>query len=577
MSLWQSRLLSRRIKAALEQNAEGFATRDEKEAHWFLTTGKLNEILDRETLARLFEDLLEDLGDDSRLTSPHLWLDTDSDTSRLIESCIEATVGNPSRKVLLAVFLYLHEEYLLRKFLQWATSSNLDTPSDNSMPFTREALRSYDIRELYHWHIIRIQTMFRPVALLKGQDIDLRYTERLPFIGPHTCIEEGLSGTVYHVEIAPGCWFTESANGSFKPDDTHSTVVAIKTFRGSKFWSIDDATIDFRTELNILRKIRQSNLRHNAILLDWGSITESDETGVVIQHSLIFPLAKFNLAQFLQDYSRFRIYTTNSILVEKLVDVVEALDFLHDKLNVIHLDVRPENILVFENGSSRSDHNDLDQHKLALVLSSFGLSRERGGRQSIGHISDGTYQSPENQAGVPSFASRRSDIWSIGCVALMMMAFIVNGPDEVTKLQHKLSVDFMPRNGYETLFYIRSDTFPWNKENYRYEYLEDFEPDIAEIPWKEPPLQAAVHPQVIAWSNVIYTNYRGFRGEPLIKQYFKDIFCLALRIDPPKRATAALLLDRLRIVQREWKALESSGESIYQPSATFRPHSLYDG
>ena len=168
MSLWQSRLLSRRIKAALEQNAEGFATRDEKEAHWFLTTEKLNEILNRETLAILFEDLLKDLGDDLRLTSPHLWLDNDSHTSRLTESCIEATVENPSRKVLLAMFLYLHEEYLLRKLLQWATSSNLGTPSYHSMPFTREALRSCDIRELYHWHIFRTKPMFRPVAILKG-------------------------------------------------------------------------------------------------------------------------------------------------------------------------------------------------------------------------------------------------------------------------------------------------------------------------------------------------------------------------------------------------------------------------
>ena len=367
-------------------------------------------------------------------------------------------------------------------------------------------------------------------------------------------------------------------------------MVSIKTFRESKLWNIEDATIDFRTELKILRKIRESNLRHNTILLDWGSITEFDETGGVIQHSLIFQLAKFNLAQFLQDSQRFRKYTRNSILIEKLVDVVEALEFFHGKLNVVHLDVKPENILVFEKGSSRPDHEDLDQDKLALILTNFGLSRERDGRQRIGHrrietsngvsqpsetsaqMSTGTYQGPEIQGRDSSFAGRGSDIWSIGCVALIMMAFIINGPDEVTKLQHKLSVDFMPRNGHKTLFYITSDTFPWNKENYRYEYLEDFEPDIDEIPSGRPRLQAAVHPQVIAWSNVIHMNYCGFMGEPLIKQYFKDVFCLALRINHAKRATAALLLDRLRIVQREWKALESSGASIHQHSADFLPH-----
>jgi serine/threonine protein kinase len=587
---------SKKIRDALEHTAKGFATQDEKEAHWFLTTEKLNEILNRKTLGPLFEELLTKFGDESRFISPHLRLDIDSGTTSLTEICIEATVGDLSRRVMLALFLYLHQDYLFRKFIQWTTSSNLKTPSDDSMPFKREALTSYGIRDIFHGQIIRSQAMFRPVTIRKGQDTDLRYTQRLPFIGTHTHIEEGSSGTVFNVEIAPGYWYTENVNGSFKPDDTHSsTGVAIKTFRESNIRNMEETTIDFRTELKILRKIRESNLRHNRILLDWGSITEFDEAGRTIQHSLIFQLAKFNLAQFFQHHQRFRTYTRKSILIEKLVDIVEALEFLHGKLSVIHLDIKPENILVYEKGSSRPDNDNLDQSKLALKLTDFGLSRERGGKQRTGDKrievnngisqssatpaprSAGTYQGPEIQARGSSFAGRRSDIWSIGCVALMMMAFIINGPDEVTKLQHKLSVDFMPRNGHETLFYIRSDTFAWNKENYRYHYLEGFEPDIDEILWKEPRLQAAVHPQVIAWSNVIHTNYRGFLGEPLIKQYFKDIFCLALRISPAKRATADVLLKRLRIVQSNWKSLESSGASIDQLSATSRPHSLYDG
>lgn len=586
---------SERVRGALEHTARGFATQDEKKAHWFLTTAKLNEILNRKTLAPLFEKLLEDLGVDSQIISPHLCLDIDSGRDRIIEVCIEATVGNPSRMVLLALFLYLDQKFLFRKFIQWATSKNPETPSDVSMPFTSEALRSYGIGDKYHGQIIRSQAMFRPVAILKGKDTKLRYTQRLPFIGTHTHIEEGSSGTVFNVEVAPGYWYTRKANGDFKPDDTQSsTVVAIKTFRESRIRNMEETTIDFETELQILRKIRKSNMRHNRILLDWGSIEEFDEAGKTVQHSLIFQLAKFNLAQFLQDSQRYITYTKKSILIGRLVDVVEALKFLHVELSVMHLDIKPENILVFEKESSRPDNDNLDQNELALILTDFGLSRETKGRERTGHRkketsngvsqpsatpaprSAGTYQGPEIQAKDSSFASPWSDVWSIGCVALMMMAFIVNGPDEVAKLQHKLSVDFMPRNGHDTLFYIRSDAFPWNKENYRYQYLEDFEPDIDDILWKGPRLQAAVHPQVIAWSNVIHTNYCGLMGEPLIKQYFKNIFCLALRINPAKRAEAALLLDRLRIVQREWKDLESFGANIGEPSATSRPHSLHD-
>ncbi|OSS48590.1 hypothetical protein B5807_06932 [Epicoccum nigrum] len=516
--------------------------------------------------------------------------------ARLTEICIEATVGSPSRKILLALFLYLHRQPLLLKFIQWATSSSPDTPSDKSLPFTRESLSSYGIGEWHHWDIIRSQAIFRPVAILKGEDTYLEHTQRLPFIGTYTHIEEGSSGTVFNVKIAPGYWHTEDDNGNIEPNSTQSSmVVAIKTFKDSTMRNMEDTTFDFTTELNILRKIRDSNLQHNRILLDWGSITEFDEAGRIVKHSLIFQLAKFNLAQFLQDSQRFRTYTRKSILIKKLVDIVEALDFLHDKLEVMHLDIKPENILVFEKGFSQPDNPNLDQSKLALKLTDFGLSRKINGKHRTGHTrieanngvsqssatpaprSSGTYQGPEIQARDSSFASRKSDVWSIGCVALMMMAFIINGPDEVTKLQHKLSVDFMPRNGHETLFYIRSDTFPWNKEDYRYQYLEDFEPDIDGILWKVPPLQAAVHPQVIAWSNVIHTNYCGFRGEPLIKLYFKAIFYQALRINPSKRATASELLGSLRKVQNDWKALESSEANIDQLLATSRPHSLYHG
>jgi serine/threonine protein kinase len=573
---------SKKIRDALEHTAKGFATQDEKEAHWFLTTEKLNEILNRKALAPLFEELFKDVG-------------VGSGTTRLTDICIEATVGNPSRRVLLALFLYLHQKALFCKFVKWTTSSDLGTPSDSSLPFTREALTSHGIDEMYHGEIIRSQAMFRPVPILKGHDTALEYTQRLPFIGTHTHIEEGSSGTVFNVEIAPGYWYTENVNGSFKPDDTHSsTGVAIKTFKKSNIRNMEETTIDFKTELKILRRIRESNLRHNRILLDWGSITQLDEAERTMQHSLVFQLAEFNLAQFLQDAQRFRTYTRKSILVEKLVDIVEALKFLHGELHVIHFDIKPENILVFEKESSQTDRDSLGQKKLALVLTDFGLSREIGGTQRTGRRrietsngvsqssatpaprSAGTYQGPEIHAKNLSFAGRRSDVWSIGCVALMMMAFIVNGPDEVTKLQHKLSVDFMPRGGNDALFYIRSDSFPWNKENYRYQYMEDFEPDIAVIPRREP-LQAAVHPQVIAWSNVIYTNHIGLRGEPLIKQYFKDIFNLALRISATERATAEKLLDRLRIVQRDWKFLESTGASIDQLSATSRPPSSHDG
>ena len=219
-------------------------------------------------------------------------------------------------------------------------------------------------------------------------------------------------------------------------------------------------------------------------------------------------------------------YRKRNVLFAKLVDIVEALAYLHYNLNILHLDIKPNNILVFERGSSRQDTENEDEEELLWKLSDFGLAREKNAKARVGlgrrdsdcHESRssgvsatrpaGPYQAPEVQQRGSSEVGRRSDVWSMGCVTLMVLAFVTSGATEVEKLRNKLTVDFQQWGGSQNLFYYRSDSYLWeSRRGFRYTFLRDFNPDIGDIPGTDDTLQAAVHPLVIIWSNVLYDSY----------------------------------------------------------------------
>ena len=582
-------LLLERIRNAVDSTVKDVPNVDEREARCFLAKHDLDEILEPISLAQLLKELIEEHPDVIRSVAspahPTNGLERDrnvsaSDTDNHVTDCVRATTGPPSRTALLALFLYQDRRPLLLTFVQWLMSGHDDIPSDDSMPFTPQTLDHHGVDERYQREIIRHQAIFRPVTIRKREDRELEAIDRLPFIGPQTNIKNGSSGTVMHTTIARKHWEIES-DGNFVPGNPDSsTVVALKTFKEiPTVRNMEEATNDFTIERRILQELRSCNIKHNMIVLDWGSITIFDEAEKPISHSLVFELATFSLTDFLKDERRARTYTTKSLLLARLVDIVEALACLHDSLKTLHLDIKPDNILVFEKGSSHSDNRNQDQHEVILKLSDFGLARKMGARQRTGHnridLSDqpsrssatpatrpaGTYQGPEIQERNSGQAGRGSDVWSIGCVALMVLAFVTNGPTEVSKLTSRLPVDFLYGGGCQSLFYIRSDSHPWEDgdvKHYRCQYLENFNPVIGHIPGTQPRLQAAVNPQVISWSNVLYHSYRHQPEQRLIQGWFEVLFRSVLRIDHTERLRAAELRDKLRVIQQQWKSVEEN-------------------
>ena len=149
---------------------------------------------------------------------------------------------------------------------------------------------------------------------------------------------------------------------------------------------IQDSKKCKRREVEMLHKYK-----HDSILpLIFSFITKS-------QMYMINPLYESNLSYILK--------TQMNIGIERKIkyfqSILNGVYFLHSN-NVMHLDIKPANILVTKDGE--------------CILADFGLTKEI----NIGLITQSTrclterYASPERKNNVPSdFAD---DVWSLGCV-----------------------------------------------------------------------------------------------------------------------------------------------------------------
>jgi len=111
-----------------------------------------------------------------------------------------------------------------------------------------------------------------------------------------------------------------------------------------------------------------------------------------------FPLGMETLFDRL---SRRMSFDTTMLLIDQLM---EAVAFAHER-KVIHCDIKPENVILFADGSAR--------------LADFGIAKVA--RQTIKGCGTGTvgYMAPEQAMGRPSC---RSDVFSLGLVFYRMLA-----------------------------------------------------------------------------------------------------------------------------------------------------------
>ncbi|KAJ4364795.1 hypothetical protein N0V95_000639 [Ascochyta clinopodiicola] len=417
-----------------------------------LPKGELETILRLQILRSYLRELFDDIVEEGNLIGgghEPTGLDERIDNALTLITG-DTTRGIPPRRALLALFLYQRRTGLLAIFKSWLLSQRNDFPSDNDLPFSQQSLKEAGIPDRYHDYFNDYQSIFTPVVLRKGQNQTFTSKDRLPYIGAHLAKQEGSSGIVYTRKVAPRHWEVQLPNGGYIPAETVSpTIIALKVFNGGQLGQ--EARADFEIERRILEDLRNSNFTHKMVLLDWGSIAIQDEQEPPIARSLIFECATYSLEEFLMGEKGLETSWTASLLLTKLADIVQACQSLHDNFDTLHLDIKPDNILVFKKASK-------DDPNFEWKISGFGLARKRTAEPRAGHLLDlnrstsksasllatrdaGRYQAPEVQQRNASKAGQKSDVWSMGCVALMVLGFANNGPISVTGLTNVLQVE----------------------------------------------------------------------------------------------------------------------------------------
>lgn len=137
-------------------------------------------------------------------------------------------------------------------------------------------------------------------------------------------------------------------------------------------------------------------------------------------------------------------------VVTQLRDLADALCTLHYspdlRAGIVHGDLKPENIIRFkpEGGSPRLLGT--------LKIGDWGLSKEKDCKTtdqniaSIGYRASIRYEPPEMSEGVPVVGrdtplksrSRLYDVWSLGCIMLEFIVWLVEGTNGLSKLSKML-------------------------------------------------------------------------------------------------------------------------------------------
>ncbi|KAH8688250.1 kinase-like domain-containing protein [Ilyonectria robusta] len=216
--------------------------------------------------------------------------------------------------------------------------------------------------------------------------------------------------------------------------------------------------VHFKQEKLMLDRLVRNGIKHNHLisLLTSYDVDKRD-------YYLVFPWADCNLEEFFKNESQ--ITKNGSIdagvmqwFSHQVFGIIQALSVLHDpKLNPTpdageeppigygrHGDIKPENILCF---TPRDGSNGGSIERRTLVISDLGIgefhgtaSRSNLPNQGIPHTPD--YRPPECDLDGGT-VSRLWDIWTIGCLFLEMVCWLLEGHDSLTEFEKKRSSFFL--------------------------------------------------------------------------------------------------------------------------------------
>lgn len=186
---------------------------------------------------------------------------------------------------------------------------------------------------------------------------------------------------------------------------------------------------DVNTEVELLARLRTLNDPH---LIKAIAYYEKEK-----RHFLMFPWARGgNLRDFWKKEPPKLDPLYTEWIFKELAGLARAIMLLHNYSEDSHWrhgDLKPENILCFQDGESYT-----------LVIADVGLSREHDQvtavRNDPTRTISGTvmYEPPESEIHASAARSRRYDIWSIGCIYLEFVIWLLYGAEGLRQLKHEL-------------------------------------------------------------------------------------------------------------------------------------------
>ncbi|KPM36546.1 hypothetical protein AK830_g10020 [Neonectria ditissima] len=249
-----------------------------------------------------------------------------------------------------------------------------------------------------------------PVFERSGQRIELNTKCALPIVNT-----ELIAGVNACMMVAPLLTISK--------DD--EATVAIKEFRVK-------ASFDHEEE-NLLKV---QNLEHNHLIRIIATCDREPS------YYVIFPWADGgNLREFWQDEDSHR--TPELILwsLRQMLGLADGLKALHTE-NCRHGDLKPENILHFKKSDDPSDESQGN-----LVIADVGVSKFHREATKLRNLPTNTkattptYEAPEAHPDVKDPRSRVYDTWSMGCIYLEWVVWLLYGMNAVRRFRQARTSD----------------------------------------------------------------------------------------------------------------------------------------
>ncbi|KAL4956045.1 ankyrin repeat-containing domain protein [Aspergillus filifer] len=342
---------------------------------------------------------------------------------------------------------------------------------------------------------------FCPIDIEEGVDRVLGEGWRLPFVEGGT-IGEGAYGSVTRQYVAAR--HLRPDGGDFNQEQE---VIACKTFKSHN---------DFRKEKANLERLREQlgkEDQNSRIMPFFTTITIANE------FNLFFQCTDTDLERFLRDSSQG---IAPRDLIKESRALAGALRFLHQDMDpqllFCHMDLKPANILV--------SFKDASLGKVGKwIISDFGISIITAAEEArpldaskgtfrypfAFNNGAGTYQAPEILTG--SFG-RKSDVWSLGCILVRVLAFGLDGARGLRELDERRAKEV-------------DDQSMW----YRNDFFHRGEPPV-------------LNPHVEGWLNELPVRVDSRLPNDALA-YFRNLLFGALQIEMNDRMTAGQVKEEL--------------------------------